>query len=845
MRLCCHQIQKRYKIAALQYKRIESVTRSPIYSHCSESLGGLSTIRAYDTRAEAEAKNAKVTNVNTQATFIMRVAERWLSMRLEGIGNLIVLVAGMMGVASKGSGVYSGYIGIALVYGMRITQMLSWAVRSSTELSVNMNSVERILHYVDHCDPEQPRATAGKLERVPANWPSAGAVHFDKLSMRYRPGLELVLKGLDFAVKGGETVGICGRTGAVRLKRLVSPAILATVLFAILATVVPRPLSPRVLLLSHEPLSLQQGKSSLMLALFRMIEPASGAIRIDGVDISKISLYDLRSRLSIIPQDPVPTAAILPMASPCCSCKLTRSAPCKVLFSGTVRFNLDPTDNVASDDVLWTVLSRVHLDAKIRSLDGGLDASVSEHGESFSVGQRQLVCMARALLRRSQVLLMDEATSSVDIDTDRQIQELIREEFKHQTILTIAHRLNTIIDYDTIVVIESGRVAEIEAPRVLLTDPTSKFSSLVASTGADNDAKLREMIGMPALAPPAAAATTAAAAPKEETSQASATSEQQDPAAVQEDSSWESDFEGAPAAAAAAAASTPPQEEEEDLGPVELAPTASQSSDSAVGDLLGTHARRRARRRAMAAVREAFPLPSLDPSTAFPRPSYSLLSRKESHLLHAASKTQHPFCRALAGKIDQALAPSPTQPSSTGPPSPGGGGGGASSLGYGSPPGAGIAPATPERPAAPINSPSAQKAVAPARSANPSTPAQRLPAAGEWPPQPNAASAGLSCHQGGPDRLGPDRLGAAVVPRRRQGLPDPRGGSALEHSGPVTREGRRQGRRRRRPEPREEGEGQEEAVNLVPPLCRPTVGQLCQTAERDDKSTLGYINKSS
>lgn len=237
--------------------------------------------------------------------------ERWLSLRLESIGNSIVLIAGLLGVFSKGSGIYSGYIGIALVYGMRITQMLSWAVRSSTELAINMNSVERIMHYVNHPDPEEP--IGKKLVVPPSNWPAKGQVKFDKLCMRYRPGLELVLHDLDFTVQAGEKVGIVGRTGA--------------------------------------------GKSSLMLALFRMIEPASGAILIDGIDISTISLLDLRSRMSIIPQDPV-------------------------LFSGDVRFNLDPKEE-KSDHELWSVLERVHLDGKIRSLDGGLSAAVSESGDSF------------------------------------------------------------------------------------------------------------------------------------------------------------------------------------------------------------------------------------------------------------------------------------------------------------------------------------------------------------------------------------------------------------------------------------------------------------------------------
>jgi ATP-binding cassette subfamily C (CFTR/MRP) protein 1 len=245
--------------------------------------------------------------------------------------------------------------------------------------------------------------------------------------MRYRPGLDLVLRELDFVVEGGKKVGIVGRTGA--------------------------------------------GKSSLMLALFRMVEPASGQILIDGVDIGRLSLRDLRSALAIIPQDPC-------------------------LFSGTVKFNLDP-EGTKTDSKLWEVLDCVKLADKIRSLDGNLEAVVSENGDSFSLGQRQLICMGRALLKESRVLLMDEATASVDIDTDRHIQELLRREFEGRSILTIAHRLNTIIDYDSIVVVDAGKVGEMGAPRTLLSDEDGLFSSLVRGTGAENEEKLRAAVGLP------------------------------------------------------------------------------------------------------------------------------------------------------------------------------------------------------------------------------------------------------------------------------------------------------------------------------------------------------------
>ena len=204
------RVQKIYKLAALQYKRLDSLSRSPIYNHFSESLGGLQTIRAYAVSATSEDKNATIINHNTRAQFTQRMVERWLSVRLECIGNAVVGLAGVLGVSSAGSGTYAGFIGISLVYGMRVTGMLNWAVRSTTELATQMNAVERILHYVNTVEPEE------QLESVepPSDWPREGVVTFKKYSMRYREGLELVLKEVDVEIRGGEKVGICGRTGS-------------------------------------------------------------------------------------------------------------------------------------------------------------------------------------------------------------------------------------------------------------------------------------------------------------------------------------------------------------------------------------------------------------------------------------------------------------------------------------------------------------------------------------------------------------------------------------------------------------------------------------------------------
>ena len=245
------------------------------------------------------------------------------------------------------------------------------------------------------------------------DWPTNGCILFNKYSTRYREGLELVLKQMSFEIKAGHRVGVVGRTGA--------------------------------------------GKSSLTLALFRLIESAHGSIHIDGVDISQLGLYDLRSRLTIIPQDPV-------------------------LFTGTLRLNLDPFEK-HSDQQIWTALELAHLKPFIVCLEAGLNHPVSEGGENLSVGQKQLICLARALLRKSKIIVLDEATAAVDIETDELIQQTIRKEFNDCTIVTIAHRINTILDYDRVLVMNEGQVAEYDSPQVLLNNYNSIFFSMAKDSG--------------------------------------------------------------------------------------------------------------------------------------------------------------------------------------------------------------------------------------------------------------------------------------------------------------------------------------------------------------------------
>lgn len=254
---------------------------------------------------------------------------------------------------------------------------------------------------------EEKRPPSGK-------WPKAGEIKFEKYSTRYRPGLDLVVKDVNFSIRSQEKVGIVGRTGA--------------------------------------------GKSSLTLALFRIIEPSGGKIVIDEVDVGQLGLYDLRSRITIIPQDPV-------------------------LFTGSLRMNLDPFE-VYSDEEIWRSLELAHLKDFVQSVENQLLYKITEGGENLSVGQRQLVCLARALLRKSKILVLDEATAAVDMETDGLIQETIRAEFADCTIVTIAHRLNTVIDYDRILVLDQGRVIEYDTPSSLLAKKTSTFYSMA------KDAKL-------------------------------------------------------------------------------------------------------------------------------------------------------------------------------------------------------------------------------------------------------------------------------------------------------------------------------------------------------------------
>ncbi|XP_052898369.1 multidrug resistance-associated protein 1 isoform X1 [Anopheles moucheti] len=404
-----YAVQRFYVATSRQLKRLESVSRSPIYSHFGETIQGVQTIRAYSVQDRFITESDEKVDSNQLCYCPSIIANRWLAVRLEMVGNLIILFAALFAVLGRET-MNAGLVGLSVSYALQITQTLNWLVRMTSDVETNIVAVERIKEYGE---TKQEAAWELPNSTLPRDWPEQGMVEFRDFQVRYREGLDLVLRGISFTVNGGEKVGIVGRTGA--------------------------------------------GKSSLTLALFRIIESAGGSIVIDGQDISQLGLHSLRSRLTIIPQDPV-------------------------LFSGTLRINLDPF-NAHSDDDIWKALEHAHLKAFVKGLTAGINHEVTEGGENLSVGQRQLICLARALLRKTKVLILDEATAAVDLETDDLIQRTIRTEFKDCTVLTIAHRLNTIMDSDKVIVLDKGQIVEFAPPPELLQSKNSAFYSMAKDAG--------------------------------------------------------------------------------------------------------------------------------------------------------------------------------------------------------------------------------------------------------------------------------------------------------------------------------------------------------------------------
>ncbi|GAA5893310.1 uncharacterized protein JCM6883_007628 [Sporobolomyces salmoneus] len=411
-----------YRASAREIKRLDNLLRSSLYAHFSESLGGLPTVRAYGELPKFIRQNAEFLDIENRAYYLSVINQRWLGLRLDFFGSCLTFAVAMFSVGTAKS-VSPSQTGLVLSYILTVSQAFSWMVRQGAEVENDMNAVERLLHYANHIEAEAPAIVEEK--RPAENWPAQGAIEFDKVVMSYRPELPPVLKGMSLSVGAGERIGVVGRTGA--------------------------------------------GKSSIMMTLFRIVEVSSGTITIDGIDISKIGLSDLRSRLSIIPQD-------------------------AVLFNGTLRSNLDPFEEY-DDATLHDALKRSWLIEQDAHPEGGsgaatptkprftLDLAIEDEGMNLSVGERSLVSLARALVKNSKIIILDEATASVDFATDSRIQQTIRTEFNDKTLLIIAHRLRTIIDADRVLVMDAGRVAEFDTPLNLYRQTDGIFHSMCERSG--------------------------------------------------------------------------------------------------------------------------------------------------------------------------------------------------------------------------------------------------------------------------------------------------------------------------------------------------------------------------
>ncbi|KAI9594951.1 P-loop containing nucleoside triphosphate hydrolase protein [Syncephalis fuscata] len=395
-----------------ELKRIESVSKSPLFTLFGESLNGVGTIRAFGAESRFMRLSIERVDAMNRPYYHIWAANRWLSWRTDTFGAFVSFFAAFFILYAPKS-MDAGLAGFSLSFALSFVDIMMWLIRMYAIVEMNMNSIERVQEYLDI---EQEAPAIIEDNRVNEHWPESGEVKVESLVIQYTPEHDPVIQDLSFSVQPGERVGIVGRTGA--------------------------------------------GKSTLAISLFRFVEATSGRIIVDDVDISKIGLQDLRSHLTIIPQDPI-------------------------LFNGTIRSNVDPFSSY-DDESIWNALRRSHLiddsDNRPPGLES-LDSPVSENGSNFSQGQRQLLAMARALLRTNKLIIMDEATASVDFDTDTKIQQTIREEFSQATLLCIAHRLRTIIDYDKVLVMDAGRMVEYDSPYSLIQKPDSLFRQLCERSG--------------------------------------------------------------------------------------------------------------------------------------------------------------------------------------------------------------------------------------------------------------------------------------------------------------------------------------------------------------------------
>uniref|UniRef100_A0A803TBY3 ATP binding cassette subfamily C member 8 n=1 Tax=Anolis carolinensis TaxID=28377 RepID=A0A803TBY3_ANOCA len=404
----CYFIQKYFRVASRDLQQLDDSTQLPLLSHFSETVEGLTTIRAFRYESRFKQKLLEYTDANNIASLFLTAANRWLEVRMEYIGACVVLIAAVTSITdSLSHKLSSGLVGLGLTYALMVSNYLNWMVRNLADMELQLGAVKRFNSLI--------KTEAEKYEgllspaQIPQNWPDQGEIQIQNLCVRYDSTLKPVLKHVNAHISPGQKIGICGRTGS--------------------------------------------GKSSFSLAFFRMVDTFEGRIIIDGIDIAKLPLQTLRSRLSIILQDPI-------------------------LFSGTIRFNLDP-EKKCSDSMLWEALEIAQLKHVVKALPGGLDASITEGGENFSQGQRQLFCLARAFVRKTSIFIMDEATASIDMATENILQKVVMTAFADRTVVTIAHRVHTILNADMVIVMKRGVILEYDKPEILLEQEGSVFASFV------------------------------------------------------------------------------------------------------------------------------------------------------------------------------------------------------------------------------------------------------------------------------------------------------------------------------------------------------------------------------
>ena len=412
-------VRKYYLKSSVAIKRVEGVSKSPIFSQLASSLNGLSTIRCCGAEPKLIQEFDRLQDIHTSAWYCFIATSRLLGVYCDWIVFFYLCLCTFPFIISGQENTGGGDVGLVISTALALTGMLQYGMRQSAELENLMTSVERVMEYGEIRTEEEVEDDStskinnqSQIRTDSEAWPSKGIIEFKHVCLRYGTESSYVLEDVNFKTKQGEKIGIVGRTGA--------------------------------------------GKSSLITALYRLTEP-EGEILIDGICTKSRRLKDLRNGISIIPQDPV-------------------------LFTGTLRMNLDPF-NCYQDNEIWTVLTLANLNGYVSTLPKGLQHIIAEGGDNISVGQRQLMCLARALLRKTKILILDEATANVDLETDELIQKTVRKEYRECTVITIAHRLHTILDYDKILVLQKGKVVENDSPNNLMNNRTSIFHLMCKDAG--------------------------------------------------------------------------------------------------------------------------------------------------------------------------------------------------------------------------------------------------------------------------------------------------------------------------------------------------------------------------